>query len=61
INQSSIALAMGSGMKQLELLKYYSKVLFLSTLAFLGLFLLFRWALNAHGVQLLSWQVLSLE
>lgn len=48
-------------MKQLELLKYYSKALFFSVLVFLGLLLLVRYALNAHGVQLLSWQVLSDE
>jgi len=47
--------------KQLELLKYYSKVLFFSILGFLGLLLLVRYSLNAHGVELLSWQVLSDE
>lgn len=48
-------------MKKLELLKYYSKVLFLSILAFLGLFSLFRWSLNAKGIQLSSWRVLNDE
>jgi diguanylate cyclase (GGDEF)-like protein len=47
--------------KQLDLLKYYSKALFFSTLGFLGLLLLVRYSLNAHGVELLSWQVLSDE